>query len=120
MSGRITGMLWICKERGDGWIRLAGPQLEVCVFATPAGQGGVMLGDRLIGIRSGGTWCVEVQMILEDLQIDLLKPGLEKSGLPEPGQVIRAVGSAQILDCRILHVGDIGSGYGRRTRTEIL
>src|SRR5438132_3169781 len=59
-------------------------------------------------------------MVLEDLQIDLLEPRLEKPGLPEPCQVVDAVAAAQILYGRILPVGRIGSEYGRRTRTEIL
>src|SRR5262245_24114523 len=79
-----------------------------------------MLSDRLISVRSSSRRCVQVQMILKDFEIHLLEPGLEKPRLPKPGQVIGAVGAAQILYCRILSVGHIGSECGRRTKAEIL
>ncbi len=46
MSGRVTGMLRICKERGDGWIRLAGPQLEVRVLCGT--RAGILISSRRI------------------------------------------------------------------------
>jgi hypothetical protein len=41
-----------------------------------------MLRDGLVGIGARGPWRVQVQMILEDLQIHLLQPRLEKPRLP--------------------------------------
>src|SRR5262249_41004690 len=118
--GGITGMLRICKKRRYAWIGLAGPQFKVYVLGIPARQRGVMLRDGLIGICSCGARCVYVQMILEDLQIKLLKPGLEKSGLPEPGEVVGGVRRAQIFNRGILAVGHVGSEYGGWTRPELL
>ena len=120
MPGWIAGMLRICKERWYGGIRLAGPQLEICVFRVPAGERGVMLGDGLVGIRARGTRRVQVQVILKDLQIDLLEPRLEKPGLPEPGQMVGAVRAAEVLYPRVLRAGGIGSECGRRAKTEVL
>jgi hypothetical protein len=56
MSGRITGMLRICKERAYGWIRLAGTQLEVGVLAlkTITGRAGACF------LISRHTWIPDV------------------------------------------------------------
>ena len=114
MTGGITGMLRICKKGRYGWIGLAGPQFEVCVLRIPTGQRGVVLRDRLVGIRSCCAWRVGVQVILEDLEIDLLEPRLEKARLPEPGQMVGSIGVVQILYRRVLLIGIVRSENGRR------
>ena len=102
MTGGITGVLRICKKCRYGWIGLAGPQFEICILRIPTRQRGVVLRDRLVGVRSCSTWRVGVQVILEDLEIDLLEPRLEKARLPEPGQMVDGVGVVQILHRRVL------------------
>src|SRR5579862_5263412 len=113
-------MLRNWKERQYGGIGLAGPKFKIRVLRVPAGERGVVLGDGLVGIGPRGPRCVHVQMILENLQIDLLEPRLKEPGLPEPGQVVRGVRAIEILYCRVLSVGGIGSKYGRRAQTEVL
>src|SRR5947209_19351448 len=55
-------------------------RFEIGVLRIPAGENGVVLGDRLIRVSSGRPRCVHVQVILKDLEIDLLKPGLTEPG----------------------------------------
>ena len=98
---------------------MAGPQLKIRVLRVPAGERGVMLGDGLVGIRSCGTRRVQVQVILEDLQIGLLEPRLEKPGLPEPGQVVDGVGRLRFFTpayC-VLATSDPKTGGGPRRKS---
>ena len=46
-------------------------------------------------------------MILEHLEIDLLKPWLEEPGLPEPRQMIRRICPIQVFVHGVLGVGGI-------------
>src|SRR5437870_1230160 len=52
-------------------------------------------------------------MILEDLNLHLPQPGLEKPGLPEPCQMVGGVGALEVLIGVILSVG-IGGAECRR------
>ena len=120
MPRGISRMLRIRKKCGYGWIGLARPQFQVRILRIPAAKGSVMLSDRFVRIRSCGPGWVRVQMILEDLEIDLLEPGLEEPGLPKPRKVVGGIGTVQILYCGILLVRVVRTEYWRWARTEIL
>ena len=105
------------NDRGIGLRR---PQLQVRILRVPAGERGVVLCDRLQGIRARGPWRIAVLMVLEDFSLHLLQPGLEKSGLPEPGQVVGGVRALEILIGRILRVRVAGAECGRRGGPELV
>src|SRR5579864_669601 len=120
MSRRVTRMLRKSEQRSDRGIGLRRPQFEIRVLRVPAGDGGVMLRDRLQCVNARGSWRIGIQMILEDLGFYLLQPGLKESRLPEPGQVVGGVRALEILVGRILRVGVIRAERGRRAGPELV
>src|SRR5260370_32261462 len=59
-------------------------------------------------------------MFLEDLSLYLLQPGLEKSGLREPGEVVGGVRALEILIGRILSVRIARAEYRRGSGAELV
>src|SRR5260370_28231164 len=59
-------------------------------------------------------------MVLEDFSLHLLQPGLEKSGLPEPGQVVGGVRALEILISYILSVRIARAEYRRGSSAELI
>src|SRR5215472_7204644 len=59
-------------------------------------------------------------MILKDFFVQLIKPFLKESGLPEPGQMICSVCASKIFDCRVLSIGSVRPERGRRAGAEVM
>src|SRR5258705_11970004 len=113
MPRRIAGMLRNREHWNDRAVSLRGPQLQERILRIPAGQCGVVLCDRFPGICACRPGRVGVLMVLEDFSLYLLQPGLEKSGLPEPGQVVGGVRALEILIGRILSIRIARAEYRR-------
>src|SRR5437899_13097243 len=79
-----------------------------------------MLRDGLVCVSPRRARRVRIQMILEDFEIDLLKPWLKKSRLPKPCKMVRRIRTIQALYRRVLSIGRIRPQHRRRAKAEIL
>ena len=110
----------IGKQRDNFGIYHRRSRLEVRVFGVPACNCGVVLSNRSQRIGSGSLWRVCIEVILEDLPVQGLKPRGDERRLPEPGGMIRSVGPREVLDIRDLLLELLEAGCGRRGQAEVI